>query len=929
MEKHILAPFCNVAISNCIRIINSLSLKYNIDPYTQSDTPSNASLTSRIQEKTLDSTLKAAVLENLNHHFPALSFISLNRDSALFEGALLLLENIRNQHCHYKRQNDLDGSFLEKPLSDPALKQHEKVLKHIENLSKKASENIIWLFNGSLDETNKTSIEEIPKKHSFLFVVTLFLTKRQSELLLSKITGFRNTNTDYFKATRACFTQFCVKLPKDKLHSQNPQERLVLNALEYLRKCPDEVYQITSQGNRRYEDRFGYFALALMDQAKVFPRLRFHLCLGKKTNRIWHSTSIGTNTLPKRSQVRNVLVFDRLQHHTAENCAWIQVKDHLEPEDLLPFEIIDPNLVQYAPHYHIKHNRIGIRFQDEDLTDLPTLTKEGYKTFLESHHTEAFLSMHELRNLAFFLLLSNKEGGAVEGVLTQKIKNYRSLFEDIATDKVNPSSNSDLNALLDQYKIDPVVVPDSIRNHWKEEEGSQEKQIITKIEFWKSVTQEKWEKVKNKEHKKRTYPRIGDITTFLAKDINFFFDSPEEENSLKLSALEFTDFQSCLALGHFSIGYFQALRLFQRNHPFLPESFKNEKLLKNPFALKELYRDYLGAKINWLKKAQKYPEAFARYFKFRDVSSGISNLSNSLAQLPIHLPRNLFKTQIMGKCENNTSISTCIAECFSETQSFYKTSRTYTISGQSFNQDKLLEAKKRFPNLRKEIKHALDTEQKIRYHQNCDRILFQLIRMLLDLGDPAIEIQNISGLSTLENICCNFSIWIYGLSIKFEAIALQNLKEVKALIFDRRLISIAPYFTQNDILEVNYAEINEWFDQMEQVWPNLVEQILGLEEKIYALDRLYFDSLLKGQSHIPFKCYSAFLERGNKITSEEKIVLNCLRNAVMHFEFPTYDVLNNHYDNLTLKLLFEEILCPETEKETAQKPFLQLIYLSL
>ena len=37
------------------------------------------------------------------------------------------------------------------------------------------------------------------------------------------------------------------------------------------------------------------------------------------------------------------------------------------------------------------------------------------------------------------------------------------------------------------------------------------------------------EKVKNKEHKKRTYPRIGDIATFLAKDINFFFDSPDEK----------------------------------------------------------------------------------------------------------------------------------------------------------------------------------------------------------------------------------------------------------------------------------------------------------------------------------------------------------------------------------------------------------------
>ena len=59
-----------------------------------------------------------------------------------------------------------------------------------------------------------------------------------------------------------------------------------------------------------------------------------------------------------------------------------QVKDHLEPEDLLPFEIIDPNLVQYAPHYHIKHNRIGFRFQkEENMTIIPPLTKEGYKTF--------------------------------------------------------------------------------------------------------------------------------------------------------------------------------------------------------------------------------------------------------------------------------------------------------------------------------------------------------------------------------------------------------------------------------------------------------------------------------------------------------------------------------------------------------------------
>ena len=95
-------------------------------------------------------------------------------------------------------------------------------------------------------------------------------------------------------------------------------------------------------------------------------------------------------------------------------------------------------------------------------------------------------------------MLSDKEGGAVEGVLTQKITNYRSLFEDIATNKVNPSSNSDLNEVLEEYNIDPVVVPDSIRNHWKEEKGSQEKQIITKIEYWKSVTQGKWKRLKIK-----------------------------------------------------------------------------------------------------------------------------------------------------------------------------------------------------------------------------------------------------------------------------------------------------------------------------------------------------------------------------------------------------------------------------------------------
>ena len=118
------------------------------------------------------------------------------------------------------------------------------------------------------------------------------------------------------------------------------------------------------------------------------------------------------------------------------------------------------------------------------------------------------------------------------------------------------------------------------------------------------------------------------------------------------------------------------------------------------------------------------------------------------------LPRSLFKGHIL---ENFEKYKLLYYKYFSRDTGFYTTSRTYTISEKSIDQLNCLRPKK-ISQLRKEIKYALDAEQKIRYHQNCDRILFELIRMLLDREDSAIEIQNICGLSTLEKIQCNFSL---------------------------------------------------------------------------------------------------------------------------------------------------------------------------
>jgi|GEM_PF-606697 len=530
-----------------------------------------------------------------------------------------------------------------------------------------------------------------------VFFCCLFLDKENAFHFINKVSGFKNTSTFDFLATREVFSVLCAKMPHDRFISENPEQALQLDILNYLNRAPAELYQALSAEakkpfqpqlgkderynmtqnsipehieeesyenylesisvKRRHTDRFPEFALKFLDRSDTFD-FYFQLHLGKSIFRAYPKTLLGeTPEEPNRSISGDIKTFRNLHtflgNHEEER---EQVKAQITAEADFLKEFSGEYaeyFTQYAPHFHIVNNKIGI---------LPYSNKKYHEKLYRPLAPLAFLSVHELPKVALLEIL--EPGSAARCIHECIQKSTIQVLNNDFIEEVKQSLAFD-KEIKRQFWDDklPHIEPaaadkkafDDIRNKLDQEKKGRNRQSATQnlnnrrkalfyaqyvarvnerkeklntilaeyglnhrqipgriLDYWLRIVEvETAAAIKNriraerKECKQRIKaldagkgPKIGEMASYLARDIvNLVID---EKRKAKISSFYYDQLQECLALyadaakkQRFLDICTKELQLFDtaNGHPFLADLPFN-KIHKT----KDLYRKYIERK---------------------------------------------------------------------------------------------------------------------------------------------------------------------------------------------------------------------------------------------------------------------------------------------------------------------------------------------
>jgi hypothetical protein len=271
-----------------------------------------------------------------------------------------------------------------------------------------------------------------------VFLTSLFLDRENAFQFIGKIQGLKGTQFKSFIATREVLMAYCVRLPHDKLISENPKEALLFDMLNELNKCPKILYNVLNEEHKkafrpdlsesgienmlanslndearenlldeidykeyieqlavrvRHSNRFHYFAMRFIDEMELLPEIFFQIDLGKYTLTEYEKSVLGENIT--RPVVENAKAFGRLGTFLTAN-----------PDSL--GGRIDTNhwaqgFEQYAPHYNADINKIGIVMDGKEqlphIVPTKNIEKNKVKYTLKQPHPDAFLSLHELSKI--------------------------------------------------------------------------------------------------------------------------------------------------------------------------------------------------------------------------------------------------------------------------------------------------------------------------------------------------------------------------------------------------------------------------------------------------------------------------------------------------------------------------------------------------
>ncbi len=766
------------------------------------------------------------------HHFLSISFKHLSGFRDAF-AHYLAFDNVTREIVH--RNTLLDNSIRE----DIEVLFEQAPLYSYFNFTS-TQEGVADTHNPEdFFHLNRTRIFEegssMLTPHGFYFFICLFLEKRYAIKFLKKLQGFKSSSTPMFRATLNAYTAYSVKLPHEKLISDDPQQAILLDMLNELNKCPTELFNhLTEEGKksfeadsddeainniiqnlnvenfsddnqledhlinmrtlRRNEDRFPYFALRFLEQSAEFgAKVKFQIRLGKILLRSYPKTIL--NTIVDRRISKEVNAFGHLQDFTNEDRTLLSIL-HDDTISNVHFE-------QYVPHYNIASNKIGFIFSGEP--NVPTFNAENGK--IEQSAPDAFLSIHELPKLALLELL--KPGKADQTIYNyfKTVRNsiYNQEKLQLIRDKVTYEPITLTRRVENQYKnfkitkgelakrkeycqllklrreqlsasgwlrIVPTQLPARVANYLMhiDEAASHKADHITVARLKNEV------KARNKALAAGRTPKIGEMATYIAKDIIAMIVSPELK--AHFTSVYYGKLQNKIA--YFSIQCESVIELLNeldvftaKGHPFLMREH-----IANSSSVRGLYETYLTAKQQWImrtfvstkggKTIQSIPaDKPLPYTLKRQTETSFPEYLENKKSLPVELPVNLLDEVLIEVLKNKLEekgisdinpkarFSVLLAQYLNDdSQPCYAKQRAYKIRHtlKPINPARTLKPVYEVQEVRfmpqgldsKALKkkygaYAESNEKNIRFHQTKDRIIRMICEQVLSKSKVSIS----------------------------------------------------------------------------------------------------------------------------------------------------------------------------------------------
>jgi hypothetical protein len=498
-----------------------------------------------------------------------------------------------------------------------------------------------------------------------VFLTSMFLEREYAFQFISKITGLKGTQNNSFIATREVLMAFCLKLPHQKLISEDPLQSLALNISNELNRCPKALFhvmtetekeefrpQITSEKynnilsnslnetNEDYEEyiqsitkrvrhtnRFSYYALSFIDNTNLFKKFFFHVNLGKVCLDEYEKSFNGIEE-PRRvvdniKAFGNLLNLKRVNEITDNENIIIKTTPVINSRIAnFPFEF-----EQFAPNYNTTKNKIAIKSREDVGKIIPNREHNKVKRRIKQPVADAFLSLNEMPKI---ILLEMLQSGEAEKLITNFIQiNNSKLFdltfiEEIKSKTPNhwtvfqkrSQKENQNNAYNDKNRKELLNRKTELNKIVKHHNISVSLVPTRILNYWLNINDvntaqiisDRIKQIKKdckdglKKIKKDKYPKIGVMASFLAKDIVDMTISKEKKE--KITSFYYDKMQHCLAL------YLDTEK--KKEFIKLISGLELNELGGHPFLnhinfsqlkyTQDIYEDYLELKLQWILK---------------------------------------------------------------------------------------------------------------------------------------------------------------------------------------------------------------------------------------------------------------------------------------------------------------------------------------
>ena len=516
---------------------------------------------------------------------------------------------------------------------------------------KKANQNYSATLKDGIDTENGITISE----SGVLFVLSMFLTKKQSEDLRSHIKGFKaklvvnpdkpidkKNNSLKYMATHWVFGYLGFKGVKNRFTTTFEKDILLAQIIDELSKVPNALYEVLDEigkqefiedvneylkiGNettslkeatvihpvirKRYEDKFAYFALRYLDEFVDFPTLRFQLHLGNYIHDERMKHIEGTQYVTERVVKEKIKVCSKLSEATQLKQEYLATHEDVDGEGLKLYPNPSYNFV--GNNIPIYVNLLGSHFPGEskkvanllknNLGEYKSNNIEEYKERKKDKiNPESLLkSMGQEKTVPVAMLSLNELPALMHEVLINNKTGEE--IEILIAEKIVERYNTLINFKAGD-EFHKGQIPKNLHKASEQEKVDVPK-LIRAINKEIKITEAKLElitrnnnEVEDRKHKRKyvfTNKELGREATWLADDLKRFMPKESREN---WRGHHHSHLQQSLA--YYNTHTDEAYKLLREFWDFNKESITWNEAIKNAFTKKDFetfYMTYLNGR---------------------------------------------------------------------------------------------------------------------------------------------------------------------------------------------------------------------------------------------------------------------------------------------------------------------------------------------